>query len=207
MNMIATKLLKAVVEEKTAKLKLLEAELEEFAQMGLSKRKEQSQLKDKKIKIRAELEKVEKEICQVDSGIRSDATEAQKRQQAIKKLKDGLESNSREIDINAAIRQRKDFYEVLLGRLTKLQEELKGTDIECRAPKEVIGELRQQIESLAISEYHQLIRSAKGNYDRHIRKQAENKVDGVKVSAKEQFSMNEYLDRFLKLDKVIERWG
>ena len=45
MNMIATKLLKAVVEEKTAKLKLLEAELEELAQMGLSKRKEQSKLK------------------------------------------------------------------------------------------------------------------------------------------------------------------
>ena len=205
--MTATNLLKAVVEEKTAKLKLLEAELEEFAQMGLSKRKELSELKDTKIKIKAELEKVEKEICQVDSGIRSDATEAQKRQQAIKKLKDGLESNSREIDINAALRQRKDFYEVLLGRLTKLQEELKGTDIECRAPKEVIEELRQQIEGLAISEYHQLVRSAKCKYDRHIREQAEKTVDGVKVSAKEQFSMNEYLDQFLKLDKVIERWG
>ena len=205
--MTATNLLKAVVEEKTAKLKLLGAQLEEFAKTCLKKRKEQNELKDRKIRIKTDLEKVDKELRQVDLGIWSDATEAQKRQQAISILKDELESTSREIEIHAVIQQRKDFYAAMLVRLTKLQEELKDTDVECREPKEVIGELRQQIESLAISEYHQLIRSAKGDYDRHIRKQAENKVDGVKVSAKEQFSMNEYLDRFLKLDKVIERWG
>ena len=205
--MTATNLLKAVVEEKTAKLKLLEAQLEEFAKTCLQKRKEQNELKDRKIRIKTDLENVDKELRQVDLGIWSDATEAQKRQEAIRILKDELESTSREIEIHAVIQQRKDFYAALLVRLTKLQEELKDTDVECREPKEVIGELRQQIESLAISEYHQLIRSTKGNYDRHIRKQAENKVDGVKVSAKEQFSMNEYLDRFLKLDKVIERWG
>ena len=205
--MNAPNLLKAVVAEKIVKLKLLEAQLEEFARTCLKKRKEQNELKDRKIRIKTELENVDKELRQVDLGIWSDATEAQKRQQAIRILKDELESTSREIEIHAVIQQRKDFYAAMLVRLTKLQEELKDTDVECREPKEVIGELRQQIESLAISEYHQLIRSAKGNYDRHIRKQAENKVDGVKVSAKEQFSMNENLDRFLKLDKVIERWG
>ena len=205
--MNAPNLLKAVVAEKIVKLKLLEAQLEEFARTCLKKRKEQNELKDRKIRIKTELENVDKELRQVDLGIWSDATEAQKRQQAISILKDELESTSREIEIHAVIQQRKDFYAAMLVRLTKLQEELKDTDVECREPKEVIGELRQQIESLAISEYHQLIRSAKGNYDRHIRKQAENKVDGVKVSAKEQFSMNENLDRFLKLDKVIERWG
>ena len=205
--MTATNLLKAVVEEKNAKLRVSEKQLEEFARAGLCKRKEQNELKNRKMRLKAELENVNKEICQIDSGIQCNAMEALERQEAIKLLRDELECASREIEIDAVIQERKDFYGALLVRLKKLQEELKDTDVQCREPKEVIKELRLQIESLAVSEYHQLIRCAKGKYDRLIRKQAEKKVDGVKVSAKEQFGINEYLDQFLKLDEVIERWG
>ena len=205
--MTATNLLKAVVEEKEAKLTTLEAELEEFACAGLQKREEQNELKQKKIRLKSNLRNIEKEICQADLAIQCNAMEAQKRQQAIRSLRNELKCASREIEIDNVIQARKDFFAALLVRLIKLQEELKDTDVECREPKEVIEELRLQIESLDASEYHHLIRCAKGKYDRLIRRQAEKKVDGVKVSAKDQFSINEYLDDFLKLDEVIERLG
>ena len=204
--MTATNLLKAVVEEKKVKLATLETELEEFACAGLNKRKEQNELKHRKLKLKTDLANIEKEICQADLEIQCNAMEAQKRQEAIRILKDELGSASREVEIDVVIQQRKDFYDALLARLTKLQEELKDTDVECRIPNDVIEELRLQIESSSASAYHQLIRSAKDKYDLLIRKQAEKKIDGVKLSAKDQFSVNEYLDDFLKLDDVIERW-
>ena len=205
--MTATNLLKAVVEEKKVKLTTLEAELDDFACTGLNKRNQQNELKKRKLCLKAELENIAKEICQADIGIQCNAMEAQKRQIAITLLKEELECASREIEIDTVIKRRKDFYAALLIRLVKLQEELKDTDVDCKEPKEVIEELRLQIESIDVSDYHQLIRCSKGKYDRLIRKQAEKKVDGVKVSAKDQFSINEYLDEFLKLDEIIERWG
>ena len=158
LNMTAITLLKAVVDEKKDKLKTLETQLEEFACAGLSKRKEQNELKSKKVRLKAELKNIEQEICQTDLGIQCNALEAQKIQQTIKNLSAELKCASREIDIDAVVQQRKDFYAALTIRLKKLQEDLKDTDVECRNPKEVVEELRVQIESLAVSEYHQLIR-------------------------------------------------
>ena len=60
--MTATNLLKAVVEEKTVKLKLLEAQLEELAKTCLKKRKEQNELKDR-------IDKIDSDILYYDQHI------------------------------------------------------------------------------------------------------------------------------------------
>ena len=109
--------------------------------------------------------------------------------------------------IQDAIKERTDFYSALLARLKRLQEELIVSGINCRPPKAVILEFQNTIEKGGISDYTVFMRDAKGRYDQHIRKQAENLIDGIKISTKEQLSMNDYLDRFLRHDRVIESWG
>jgi chromosome segregation ATPase len=202
------KLLKeSVVEEKTAELKTLEKQAAELEETELKNRKELSVLNNKKLSLETEIKETETETRKLDSLIRFDAKERLKRQQQIQNLTAEHKANSREQKIQDAIKERTDFYSALLARLKRLQEELIVSGINCRPPKAVILEFQNTIEKGGISDYTVFMRDAKGRYDQHIRKQAENLIDGIKISTKEQLSMNDYLDRFLRHDRVIESWG
>ena len=197
----------AVFKERIKKLKALEGQLAEFEENHLECIKSYSEINNNKVKAENDVIRLRKELQEIDKMIAHVITEIRQSKQKISTIRDELDINSRELEIRSVIENRKDFYAILIDRLTKLQEELKDNDIECKEPKEVISELRQQIDSREISEYHVFSREAKGKYDKHMRKQAENKVDGVKVSAKDHFNMNDYLDSFLKHEKVIDTWG
>ena len=172
----------AVFKEKTKKLKALEGQLAEFEENHLECRKSYSEINNSKVKAENDLIRLRKELQETGKMISHVITEIRQSKQKISTIRDELDINSRELEIRSVIENRKDFYAILIDRLTKLQEELKDNDIECKEPKEVIAELRQQIDSCSISEYHVFLREAKGKYDEHIRKQAEYKVDGAIIS-------------------------
>ena len=198
---------KEQVSEKTKRLEELEDDLAKNLETAIQKREDYRTTRDEKISTESELKNLIREEHKAQQACNQLDMENKKLNSQINAIQQELKSNDRTVEIIEAMSKRPTFYDALLDRLNRLQNEFIDNGIEFKHPEKFIKELQHDIEKGGISEYLVFIRGAKGRYTEYMESISTNIVDGAAVSPKELMSVNAYLDSFLKHDTVIQRWN
>lgn len=195
------------IKEKQELLERLQVDLDKNVEVDLAKRKDFRKLKDEKILLDQDLADNAKKSRHVNETINSLITDKKKLVNQIYSIKQSLEDNARKNKIIDKANTFPTFYETIKDRLTRIQSEFIAPAMEFKHPDKFVKELEHDIEKGGISDYHVFVRGVKGRYLEYVQTASTKIVDGDSVTPKEVLNMNDYLDRFLKDDRMTQRWN
>ena len=195
------------IKEKKELLVKLQVDLDENIKVDLAKRSDFRKLSDEKIIMETDLAENAKQTRHVSDTINSLVVDKKKLNSQIMAIKQALDDNERKNKILEKGNTFPTFYETVHDRLTRIQDEFIAPAMEFKHPDKFVKELQHDIEKGGISEYLVFVRNVRGRYMEYVQTAATNIIDGIGVTPKEVLAMNEYLDKFLKDDRMTQRWN
>ncbi len=128
---------------------------------------------------------------------------------SINKLEKQISEHERKVAINTMVEKQPKFYDVMLKRLVRLQDDLSdcGTQfITFIEPKEAVEKIKKAANQQGFSQSTLDLRSGLENYNRLIRDMCTERVDGGTVTLEQSKRNIDSIDKWLMIPIVSQYW-